>query len=74
MHASGICRNPNSVGIADKRTLIQGVLIHGMCLFEVRLTARFPRSLRSLGMTRVGHPHPIVMLSEVETSPGKEMM
>ena len=24
----------------------------------VRLTARFPRSLRSLGMTRVGHPTP----------------
>ena len=34
------------------------MLIHGMCLFGVRLTARFPRSLRSLGMTRVGHPHP----------------
>ena len=36
----------------------RGVLIHGMCLFGVRLTARFPRSLRSLGMTLVGHPHP----------------
>ena len=41
---------------------------------ELRLTARFPRSLCSLGMTRVGNPHPIVMLSEVETSPGKGMM
>ncbi len=29
-----------------------------MCLFRVRLTARFPRSPCSLGMTRVGHPHP----------------
>ena len=29
-----------------------------MCLFGVRLTARFPRSLCSLGMTWVGHPHP----------------
>ena len=36
MHASGICYNPNSVWIVDKRTLIQGALIHGMCLFEVR--------------------------------------
>ena len=24
----------------------------------MRLAARFPRSLCSLGMTRVGHPHP----------------
>ena len=29
------------------------------CLLgELRLSAGFPRSLRSLGMTMVGHPHP----------------
>ena len=32
--------------------------LFGICLFRVRLTARFPRSLRSLVMTRVGTPTP----------------
>ncbi len=49
------------VWIVDKRKPIQGVLIHGMCNFADgtrAATARFPRSLCSLGMTPVGHPHP----------------
>ena len=53
-----VCLVDAPLAQADKQTLIQGVLIKGMCLFRVRLAARFPRSLCSLGMTRVGHPHP----------------
>ena len=59
-HASGIFRSPNSVWISSFRVIARSNEGCDVAIYrsEMRLSAGFPRSLRSLGMTRVGTPTP----------------
>ena len=51
--------------LKTRRTKIQTAVPCECLLGELRLSAGFPRSLRSLGMTMVGHPHPNGYIFEV---------